>query len=165
MKYKCENNLDKFYFGDANIEKCECQDGHMTLVMDGAAVRYNNPANETLTDRYIDMAQVRLKDMKIRRLFLEGARYYDANDVLMREVPDQEINQEDYEKMFRMFSGASVFTVEEKEASDEDSFCCEIALDVTDEEADEMSTYWMEIEYKKAVTEWEHFLNKMIPER
>ena len=42
--------------------------------------------------------------------------------------------------------------------------CCEAGIDVTDEESGETSTYWMEIEYEKAVIEWEHFLNKAMLE-
>ena len=72
MKYKCVNHLDQFWFRDAQMEKCEYQENRMTWVLSGAAARYNNPENETLTDRYIDTAQVRFLDVKIRRCFLEG---------------------------------------------------------------------------------------------
>lgn len=164
MKYKCVNHLDKFWFRDAKMEKCEFRDGHMTWVLTGAAARYNNPSNETLTDRYLDTAQVRFRDVRITRFFLEGARYYDANDVLQQEVPDQEIPKEDYEKIFRLFPGSVIFWVKEKEPSAGGKCCCEAGVDVMDEESGETSTYWMEIEYEKAVTEWEHFLNKAMLE-
>ena len=36
-----------------------------------------------------------------------------------------------------------------------DECCCEIAVDV------EEDTYWVEVEFEKAVVEWEHFLNKV----
>ena len=84
------------------------------LVLSGAAARYNNPENETLTDRYMDTAQVRFLDVKIRRCFLEGAKYYDADGVLQREVPDTEIPAEDYEKTFRLFADGVMFWVKER---------------------------------------------------
>ena len=164
MKYKCVNHLDRFWVRDAQMEKCEYQENRMTWVLSGAAARYNNPENETLTDRYMDTAQVRFLDVKIRRCFLEGAKYYDADGVLQREVPDTEIPAEDYEKTFRLFADGVMFWVKEKEAAFGGAHCCEAAVDVTDPETGGTDTYWLELEYGKAVTEWEHFLNKAMLE-
>ena len=161
MKYKSINQLDKFYFRDAALQECKYADNQMTLKMTGVVARYNHPSNETLTDRYIDQTQVRIKGAVITKFFLEGAKYYDANDVLQKEVPDTDILPEEYEKVFPLFQNSVVFWVKDKEASVRDRFCCEIGIDVTNEKTD---TYWMEVEYEKAVTEWEHFLNKAMLE-
>lgn len=164
MKYKCIDNLDKFYFRDAQMNKCEYQDGLMIWSLDGVVARYNNPGNETLVDRYIDTAQVRLKGAEIKKMFLEGARYYDANDVLRQEVPDTVIPAEEYEKTLDLFANGIIFTVKQKETNIEERLCCEMAIDVKDEEEDRTDTYWVEVEYEKAVFEWEHFLNKAMLE-
>ena len=42
-----------------------------------------------------------------------------------------------------------------KPAKNGGTCCCEIAVDV------EEDTYWIEVEFEKAVVEWEHFLNKV----
>lgn len=164
MKYKCTDHLNQFWFRDAQIKKWECGEGRMTWLLTGVVARYNNPSNDMLTDRYIDTAQIRFRDVKITRFFLEGAKYYDANNVLLREVPDTEILPEDYEKVFRLFHDSIVFWLKEKEPSAGGTCCCEVGIDVTDEETDETATYWIEMEYDKAVTEWEHFLNKAMVE-
>lgn len=164
MKYKCVDHLDQFYFRDATMHKCEYRDGHMTWMVTGAVARYNLPVNETMADRYIDMAQIRFREAQITRFFLEGARYYDADNVLQREVPDVDIPPEDYEKTMKMFEDSVIFWVKEKAPSAGGNCCCEVGIDVTDPETEETSTYWMEIEYEKAVTEWEHFLNKAMIE-
>ena len=133
-------------------------------MLSGAAARYNNPENETLTDRYIDTAQVRFLDVKIRRCFLEGAKYYDADGVLQREVPDTEIPAEDYEKTFRLFADGVMFWVKEKEAAFGGAHCCEAAVDVTDP-GNRRDRYLLAgIGVRKAVTEWERFLNKAMLE-
>lgn len=164
MKYRCVDHLDKFYFRDARMQKCGYRDGQMTWTLTGAVARYNLPVNETMTDRYIDTAQIRFKGAAITKFFLEGARYYDANDVLQREIPDTDIPEEDYEKIFKLFTNSVIFWVKEKEPSAGGNCCCEVGIDVTDAETEDTSTYWMEIEYEKVVTEWEHFLNKAMVE-
>lgn len=164
MKYKCIDHLDKFYFRDAQMNKCEYKDGLMTWNLTGAVARYNNPSNETLVDRYMDTTQVRLKGAEIKALFLEGAKYYDANDVLQTEIPDTVIPREEYEKTLKLLSDGIIFTVKPKDTDASGKLCCEMAVDVRDEENERTDTYWLEVEYEKAVFEWEHFLNKAMLE-
>ena len=110
----------------------------------------------TLTDRYLDDTELRFKSPVITRFLLEGAKYYDANNVLQREVPDQDIPEEQFKEIFRKIQeDGKVFVVTPKPAKNGGACCCEIAVDV------EEDTYWIEVEFEKAVVEWEHFLNKV----
>lgn len=156
MKYKCVNELDKFMFQDAEVKKMKFNQGLMTMVLLGVAARHNNPSNDTLVDRYLDDTEIRFKSPVITRFLLEGAKYYDANNVLQREVPDQDISENQYKEIFqKMQEDGKVFVVTPKPAKNGGECCCEIAVDV------EEDTYWVEVEFEKAVVEWEHFLNKV----
>lgn len=156
MKYKCVNELDKFMFQDAEVKKMEFNPGLMAMVLLGVAARHNNPSNDTLVDRYLDDTEIRFKSPVITRFLLEGAKYYDANNVLQREVPDQDIPEDQYKEIFqKMQEDGKVFVVTPKPAKNGGECCCEIAVDV------EEDTYWVEVEFEKAVVEWEHFLNKV----
>ena len=84
MAFKCVNELDKFMFQDAEVKKMELNPGLMTMVLLGVAAKHNNPSNDTLTDRYLDDTELRFKSPVITRFLLEGAKYYDANNVLQR---------------------------------------------------------------------------------
>ena len=158
MKYKCVNDLDKFSFRDAQMKKCEYNPGLMNWEIVGAVAKYNNPSNDTMVDRYIDTTYVRLKNPVITKFILEGAKYYDANGVLQKEVPDQEIPKEDYQKIFGLLTDVCIFVITPKAASQGGQFCCEVAVDV------EEDTYWFEVEYEKVILEWEHLLNKAAQE-
>lgn len=92
----------------------------------------------------------------ITKFLLEGAKYYDANNVLQREVPDQDIPEGQFKEIFKKIQeDGKVFVVTPKPAKNGGECCCEIAVDV------EEDTYWVEVEFEKAVVEWEHFLNKV----
>lgn len=155
MKYKCINELDKFMFQDADVIKFNWTPEVLTMELAGAAARHNNPANDLLTDRYLDDTQMRLRAPRLTRFFLEGAKYYNADNLLVEEVPDQEIPQEERAQTFAKLSGGRVFVITPKDAFTEGLLCCEMAIDVGED------TYWLELEYEKAVVEWEHFLNKV----
>ena len=99
MAFKCVNELDKFMFQDAEVKKMELNPGLMTMVLLGVAAKHNNPSNDTLTDRYLDDTELRFKSPVITRFLLEGAKYYDANNVLQREVPDQDIPEEQFKEI------------------------------------------------------------------
>lgn len=161
MKYKCVNELDKFIFCDAEVKKCEYSSEQLLAEAVGVVAKYDNSCNETLTERYIDAACMRLKNPVITKFFLEGAKYYDANGVLQKAVSDQDIPTGDYEKTFRLLEGGSIFVLTPKAASQEGKMCCEVAVDVGEEDTD---TYWFEVEFDKAVVEWNNFLNKTVQE-
>lgn len=155
MKYKCVNELDTFSFWGAQVQKCEYNTDLLMMEVVGVVAKYSNPCNETFADRYIDKTCVRFKNPNIRKFFLEGAKYYDANNVLQEEVADQDVAEDAYEETFHFLEGGAIFVMTPKDAAQEGKLCCEIAIDVGEED-----TYWIEAEFDRAVLEWNNFLNK-----
>ena len=121
---------------------------------DGIA-KYNNPCNTKFVDCYIADTQIRIKRPEIRRLFLEGPKYYDANDVLLEEVPDRDIPADEYEETLARLVNGKIYTFQEKAGSGENDRICEIAIDVEDD------TWWLEIGYEKIIVEWDRFRNRV----
>lgn len=157
MKYKCVNKLDKFGFQDAGIISCNYKDDTLSLELEGMIAKYDNPHNQKFEDCYITATQIRFKEAKIIRFFLEGAKYYDANDVFLEEVPDTDILPEAYMETIEKLINGVVFMVREKSTAQDENKCCMIAIDV------EEDTYWLEMEYEKVVVEWDRFMNKVQP--
>lgn len=164
MQHKCIDQLDKFYFRDAQLEKCELQSDAMHWIVSGLVARYNNPSNETLVDRYMETTQIRFKNASIQRMLLEGAKLYSADDVLLEEIPDTIIPESEYAQMLKRFADGIIFWMKSKPAQKDGMLCFEMAIDLEDEESETVNTYWMEVEYEKAIFEWDHFLNKAMLE-
>lgn len=154
MKYKCVNNLDTFVFHDARVEKSAYNPGVLEMEFLGAVAKFNNPCNETMADRYIDNVTFRAKNPTITKFFLEGAKYYNADDVLEREVPDEDVTEDAYTETFRSLKDGYVFVLNEKKAEEEGKICFEAAVDVEDD------TYWVEVVCDKVVLEWNNFQNR-----
>ena len=123
----------------------------MELYVEGAVVKDNNSQNEYYTDKYADQMEIRFKNPVIEAVLLEGHKYYDANDNLVEEVPDQKLAEDEYEKIFGKFKENYIFYGGKPEA---DKKCYQMIVDVDED------SYIVSFYYDKVIAGWNHFLNK-----
>ncbi len=169
MRYKSVNEPDSIELHDAVIKTFEMsqQNDVLTLLVEGAVVQSGNSQNEFYTDKYSDQMQIRFVNPVIEAVLLEGHKYYDANDRLIEQVPDQVLLPEEYGRVMKQFNACYIFyagTPKEKVVQNytgqdmrtlaEDMKCYQMIIDVEDE------SYVISFYYEKVIAEWEHFLNK-----
>lgn len=123
----------------------------LELYVEGAVVKDNNSQNEYYTDKYADQMEMRFKNPVIEAVLLEGHKYYDANDNLVEEVPDQKLAEDEYEKIFGKFKENYIFYGGKPEA---DKKCYQMIVDVDED------SYIVSFYYDKVIAGWNHFLNK-----
>ena len=155
MKYKCENELNTLSFKDFTILEIKYENDKFTLMTNGAVVKYDNSCNETLEERYISETTLTFVDAKITKFVLEGGKYYTADDVLIKEVPDTEVNPAEYNDLFKKFleNEGTVFFVGEKSG---EGHVVEIAIDVVND------TYWITVEASKIIAGFDRFMNRVM---
>ena len=153
MKYNSVDEIDTISFRDAAIVRCvfSAKQGILEFELDGAMVRENNSANELFSDRYVRDMQVRFVNPEVEAILLEGHKYYDANDNLVEEVPDQELAEDEYEKIFGKFKENYIFYGGKPEA---DKKGYQMIVDVDED------SYIVSFYYDKVIAGWNHFLNK-----
>lgn len=123
----------------------------LEFYVEGAVVKDNNSQNEYYTDKYADQMEIRFKNPVIEAVLLEGHKYYDANDNLVEEVPDQKLAEDEYEKIFGKFKENYIFYGGKPEA---DKKCYQMIVDVDED------SYIISFYYDKVIAGWNHFLNK-----
>ena len=123
----------------------------LELYVEGAVVKDNNSQNEYYTDKYADQMEIRFKNPVIEAVLLEGHKYYDANDNLVEEVPDQKLAEDEYEKIFGKFKENYIFYGGKPET---DKKCYQMIVDVDED------SYIVSFYYDKVIAGWNHFLNK-----
>lgn len=177
MKFKSTNEIETIQLRDAQIKEMKLvgvgeveTDGEaaesvedaeaslkglrarwLELYVEGAVVKDNNSQNEYYTDKYADQMEIRFKNPVIEAVLLEGHKYYDANDNLVEEVPDQELAEDEYEKIFGKFKENYIFYGGKPEA---DKKCYQMIVDVDED------SYIVSFYYDKVIAGWNHFLNK-----
>lgn len=161
MKFKCVDELDKFGYSDAEVSSVEYVSDTLKLTAAGLISKYNNPCNNRYQDCYIAEAYARFTDAKITGFIKEGMKYYDANDTLLREVPDTHIAPEEYAKVLAGMRGnCYMYGILEKGILADGRKCCELGIDIEDEE-ENIDTYWIEITYDKSIIEWDRYAGKV----
>ncbi len=155
MKFKCVDELDKFSFSESEVRSCSSSTEYFKLELDGVIAKYNNPCNQRYQDFFIATTQVRFAYPQITKVFLEGRRIFDANDVLLEEIPDVEIMPEQYEEIFRKLKGGIVFMLQEQVDAAAGTRSFELAVDVGDD------TYWIQTDFEKSIAEWDRFVAKV----
>lgn len=123
----------------------------LEFYVEGAVVKDNNSQNEYYTDKYADQMEIRFKNPVIEAVLLEGHKYYDANDNLVEEVPDQKLAEDEYEKIFGKFKENYIFYGGKPET---DKKCYQMIIDVDED------SYIVSFYYDKVIAGWNHFLNK-----
>lgn len=137
--------------GDAEVSIKGLRARWLELYVEGAVVKDNNSQNEYYTDKYADQMEIRFKNPVIEAVLLEGHKYYDANDNLVEEVPDQKLAEDEYEKIFGKFKENYIFYGGKPEA---DKKCYQMIVDVDED------SYIVSFYYDKVIAGWNHFLNK-----
>lgn len=137
--------------GDAEASLKGLRARWLEFYVEGAVVKDNNSQNEYYTDKYADQMEIRFKNPVIEAVLLEGHKYYDANDNLVEEVPDQKLVEDEYEKIFGKFKENYIFYGGKPEA---DKKCYQMIVDVDED------SYIVSFYYDKVIAGWNHFLNK-----
>ena len=155
MRFKVEDAFSEFSFKDTRLCDWEQSGDNLLLQLSGVIALAANSCNEELTDRYVDILQLQLRNAKITNMLLEGYKYYDANDVLQEEVPDKEIPVMDYPKIVKECVSNQGFLFQIEKVEQEGQINYEVSIDV------EEKTYLITMQFDKAIFEWERFLNRV----
>ena len=153
MKFEVKDDLKSFQFAESGIVENHMSEGMWELILQGAIAKYNNPLNTRYEDVFIGTTTLRLYDCTIGRFLKEGFRRYDANDVLIEEVPDEELDPAAAPAVLSSIGEGIIFRIFEKESAAADKRCLEIAVD--DGESD---TYWMDVYFGGSYVGWDRFV-------
>lgn len=156
MRFQTVNGLNLFKFEEVTIKEMDGRNDVITVVMDALIVKGHNPNNEEFTDRYADIANVRFLNGTIKEIFKEGFKYYDANDNLMEEEPDTPVSPMEYESLLKKCKDVYLFDIVALKETEGD-YEYQLGIDLN-----ESDTYWMTINCKETIVEWERFKNKVM---
>lgn len=156
MKFRTVNEIDKFGYKDSYVIESAFTDDKVSFVVGALIVKANNSQNSNFTDSYASDATVTFEKATINKLVQCGYRRFDANDVLLEEIPDKDIPFAALD-MPKLFNG-SYFTKIECISEGMYVISIECAGDdpyVIDDE------YELTLECGDVVIEWDKYLNRV----
>lgn len=162
MKYKAVNEINHFNFKDAQIEHVNVDTAKQEIIFSLSAVIVTpeNSQNENFTYSYAGDMTVHFYGAGIQVAVKEGYKYYDANDVLVEEVPDTELSTLELSALLKKLSGAYFWNMTQIEESQNQTGheLYLIGIDLGDEDN---TTYWLQVAFDEIVMEWDRYMNRV----
>ena len=156
MAFKSVNEISAFSFEDCMITKFEYKEKEVYMELEALIVKANNSQNTNYTESYAGPTQVRLQGAKVISGYQEGSKYYDANDVLVEQVPDQPVAPLEYDSVIKKCVDAQAYLFQLEPQQVENGFSYRMFLDL------EETTYMITVSFSKSIAEWERFQNKFM---
>lgn len=156
MGYISINETDKFGYSDCVINKATIDESGIRLELEALIVKSANSQNSNYTDSYAGDTVCILKNAKIYKILKVGYKYYDANDRLIEEMPD-EVMQFDNGELSQIMAGA--YLPEFIDNGDGNySVVVEMASEDISENTDE---YIIEVNCEEVSMSWEQYMNRV----
>lgn len=163
MGFQSVNEMEHFSYEDCRVKSFQIGKDGIFLEVEALIVKPNNSQNANYTESYADVAQIRLQSGKIVKALQEGYKYYDANDVLINEIPDRNLEEVELKQFPQKCTGAYLFAVEQRdnvegflhyamgfELAKEDTYGSEVS-----------DSYQLDVVCDKAIVNWERYLNRV----
>lgn len=163
MRFQSMNEIEKFSFEDCEIQKFEVQDNQIYMELEALIVRPQNSQNTNYTESYAGTTYVRLQEGRLLSVVKEGYRYYDANDCLISEVPDEVISEEETAKLIKRLKGSLLFEMEkQKEENGVSTYSMRLEFPNKEEYDDTVTeSYELIVEFTQAIFEWDFYMNRV----
>lgn len=169
MKFETTNETKNFSFEDCTITNLKINDQTITFEVEALIVLPNNSQNTNYTESYAGTTVIRMTNAKILTGKKDGVKYYDANDVLLSETPDEILTAEQLQALPSLFENAFLFCFDSVEGSqvegsqDATTYRLNIELATEEEYPDpkDMVSYELEIACQNVYIGWDVYLNKV----
>lgn len=156
MKFRCTNEMEQLCFDDSEIQELKLEERQMEFTFNGAMIKAGNSQNARFQDMYSNTIVLQLENTEIVRIMKEGMKYYDANGVLQKEIPNEDVPAPAQTAVIKRLAKGKVFTV--VTAAVESGFAYEFGIDVPQkEDEEEVDTFWLCVTCEKTIAKWERY--------
>lgn len=156
MAFKSVDEIEQFRFDDCQISTFTVADQEIKLEVEALIVRTNNSQNTNYTESYAGTTKIRLVNGAVQKIIKDGYRYYDANDVLLSEVPDEELAEEECKQFPSRCQDAYLYEMQKTETG--------YRLGIEFEDAEDHTvgdSYQVLVSCDSVVCVWERYMNRV----
>lgn len=181
MSFQSIDELRNFGFEDAQVFGIKVNENVLEMEIEALIVLPRNSQNSNYTESYAGTVSARFEGAKVIEMQKDGLRRYDANDVLLEEVPDEMIPMIGIAGSLKSMDEAFLPFIEEldkrdfipvcktapekvEEAAGDRKYFAEVGFEVPqfdDPSGLESTNYTLRIAYDKVIFSWEHYMNKV----
>ena len=165
MGFRSVNEIDRFSFRDCVISRFEETETGLRLELSGLIVEPQNSQNTNYTRSYAGDTVLALHGGRLEKGIKEGFRYYSADDVLLSETPDTELDADAIRHLLPSFTGAFLYDVQLLPSDRPgNGNVCVFGIEMPDDPdwpAGVTDSYQIRLSFAEAVFTWDHYLNRV----
>lgn len=153
--FKSINEYDKFSYDDCVLSNISNAEDGILLETEALIVKANNSQNSNFTESYAGPSVIKFENGKINRIRKAGFKYYNADNVLIKEVPDEEISKPLWGSLIKSFSGNYLPSIEKTD----EGYLFEVEM--SEEDGTQGNSYLIEVSCKDFIVTFEKYLNRV----
>lgn len=111
MRFSTENELSTFDFTDSYVGALQMGLGTFCAVLDNVKILENNSKNRDVRTMRTNGLRLQIFEAQIAQVIEEGCKVYNADGILQKELPDRQLETEQYPQMFEQLEGAAVYGI------------------------------------------------------
>jgi hypothetical protein len=163
MGFQSINEADQFSFEDCQISSIRVGEAQIELEVEALIVEPANSQNRNFTESYAGTTRIKLQDGKLLAGWKDGYKYYNADGVLQKETPDEELSPEQLRTFLKKCSGAYLYELKLKgQGEGKDRY--QLGVEFVSEEAYDTipaDSYRLDVECTRLVISWDAYLNRV----
>ena len=153
--FKSVDEINNFSFEDCVLTGMERAEDGLILDVEALIVRENNSQNTNFTESYAGPTKIKFENCKITNLIKVGFKYYNADGLLIKTVPDEEISKLQWESLFKSFPGNYLADIETG-----DGYYI-IVIEMSEEDGTQGNSYLIKAEASSTIVTWDKYLNRV----
>jgi hypothetical protein len=163
MGYQSVNEVENFSFEDCQISSVQIGEEYLEFEVEALIIKPNNSQNKNYTESYAGTTKIRFQGGRLLSGIKDGYKYYDANEVLQSETPDEELTMEQLLAMLKRSSGAYLYGIQLRRQED-GTFYYTMGVEFVSEEAYDTTpsdSYQLEVVCEQFTVSWESYMNRV----
>ncbi len=157
MRYKSVDELNNFSFKDCELIEFEKSPEGIKLQVEALIIMPENSQNANFTQSYAGTTEIRFVGGTIDSAVKDGYKYYNADDVLLDEVPDVAMSECEIISIMKNLNSAYLYNVQ-KEG---DFFVLSVEFADAEEYNTALDSYTIKIKAEKMIVEWDVYMNRV----
>ena len=160
MSFKSINEVQNFRYDDCSIVKRINTAADFVLEVEALIVKSNNSQNTNYTESYADKAQISFKNSTIVRGIKEGMKKYDANDKLIEEIKDVDLDDKELNELCNNLADMYLCGIEQ--VGDSEDYVLFLERENEDKyDTIPADTFQIKIHCENVIISWDRYLNRV----
>lgn len=163
MGFQSINEVENFSFEDCQINKFDVLENSVEIEVEALIVKPANSQNTNYTESYAGTTKIVFKNGKLLSGKKDGFKYYDANDVLLSETPDEELTIPQILDMLKQSKDEYLYGIQLRKEED-GVFYYTMGIEFVSEEAFDTvpaDSYQLEFSCEELKISWNQYLNRV----